>query len=87
MTDRPNLCATCGGGHSPRRAFCGECLEPRHVGGGAHVRMVKCANCGTKTKHYVFGEKNPNDAYDYGVPAFWHPDAPWTHVPPSPGMF
>lgn len=68
MRGRPNLCARgCKGSHV--RAFCSECFEPRHCGGGASERMLKCEHCGVRTLHIVSGERNRNDPYDYGVTA------------------
>ena len=49
------------------RAFCSECMQPRSCGGGASERMLKCENCQTRTLHIVAGERNANDAHDYGV--------------------
>ena len=66
MTERPNICPT-DSRHTHGRAFCSECLEPRHCGGGASERMLKCQHCGVRTLHIVAGEKNRNDAHDYGV--------------------
>lgn len=91
MTARPNRCATCNptvglevvrpGVRAHPNAFCGECWEPRFVAGGRPERMVKCANCGTRTKHYVTGQRREADTYDYGTPAWWHPDYPETQHP------
>jgi hypothetical protein len=68
MTERPNICPT-DSRHTHGRAFCSECFEPRHCGGGASERMLKCQHCGVRTLHIVSGEKNRNDPYDYGVTA------------------
>ena len=66
MTERPNICPT-DSRHTHGRAFCSECFEPRHCGGGASERMLKCQHCGVRTLHIVSGMNNPNDPYDYGV--------------------
>jgi len=68
MTDRPNICPR-DSRHTHLRAFCSECFQPRHFGGGASERMLKCDHCGVRTLHIVSGERNRNDPYDYGVTA------------------
>jgi len=68
MIYRTNICPR-DGRHTHVRAFCSECLEPRHCGGGASERMLKCSHCGVRTLHIVSGMENRNDPYDYGTPA------------------
>ena len=68
MIGRPNICPT-DSRHTHGGAFCSECMEPRHCGGGAAERMLKCSHCGVRTLHIVSGMENRNDPYDYGVTA------------------
>lgn len=78
---RPNRCANAACQRravTHDRAFCTECFESRHCGGGKSERLLTCKNCGKATLHAVWGESNLNDPYDYGDAKFWHPDAPWT---------